>query len=673
MSPIRTILPWMTAPHGALALAINLAVTTLVVGSGGRAAAAEAAGHPLDALSSLEYSAVIAALKRAGRVNDASRFPLITIREPDKSKVLQWKVGKALPRRAFAIVKNGRETFEAVIDLSTSRVTSWQPVVDIEPNVLLEEWTAAQELVRSNPGWQAAVRKRGIDDFDEVVCVPLTVGYFGIAQDQGRRLVKVVSFDSRGTKNYWGRPIEGLTAVVDLNTREVVKLIDTGVVPVPDGPVDFDEASVGAPREPPNPISIAQSQGPSFNLRGHVVGWQKWSFHFRIDPRLGPVISLVRYNDNGRMRSILYQGALSELFVPYMDPGEGWYFRTYLDAGEYGVGRLAVPLEPGLDCPPNAVFFDAVFADDLGVSYTQQRAACLFERYSGDVAWRHYEAVNGQSEVRRRTELVLRFVCAVGNYDYIFDWVFRQDGSIQIAVGASGIEQVKAVRSRTTTDDEHGRDLAYGHMVAEHTVGINHDHFFCFRIDLDVDGPRNSFVREQLTTKRLGPQSPRRSIWVIDAQTAVHEQEARLRINLAKPALWRVYNPNSLGPLGYPVSYQLKPKGNAVSLLSPEDFPQRRAGFTDFHLWVTPYREGERYAAGTYPNQSKGGDGLPRWTSANRPIETTDIVLWYTLGFHHVVRAEDWPVLPTGWSQFELRPFDFFERNPALDLPRESR
>ncbi|MFB3117167.1 MAG: tyramine oxidase, partial [Myxococcota bacterium] len=198
---------------------------------------------------------------------------------------------------------------------------------------------------------------------------------------------------------------------------------------------------------------------------------------------------------------------------------------------------------------------------------------------------------------------------------------------------------------------------------------INHDHFFCFRLDLDVDGTRNSLLIERLTTKRLPESSPRKSVWIVEPKLADSEGEAKLRIDLEKPALWRVINPHVLGPLGYPVSYQLRPGTNAVSLLNSDDFPQRRAGFMDFHLWATPYAPQERYAAGSYPNQSRGGDGLPRWTSADRPIRDADIVLWYTLGFHHVVRAEDWPVLPTSWHGFELRPFDFFRHNPALDLP----
>ncbi len=289
---------------------------------GGQVFAAESLRHPMDPLTAREYAAVITALKKDNYVDNSSRYSLITLDEPAKAKVLKWKPGDAVPRQAFVIVKKGPQTFEAVVDITRGKVVSWKQVKGVEPAILLtEEWTNAQQIVRANPKWQAAIRKRGIHNFqDDVVCIPHTVGYHGIAEEEGHRLVKVTCYDSRGTKNFWGRPIEGLIAVIDHNKREVVRLIDTGVVPVPSAPIDFDENSVGKLREPPNAISIVQPQGPTFKVSGHVVTWQKWQFHFRIDPRLGLVLSMVRYDDQGKMRSVMYQGSLSELFVPYMDP-----------------------------------------------------------------------------------------------------------------------------------------------------------------------------------------------------------------------------------------------------------------------------------------------------------------------------------------------------------------
>lgn len=216
------------------------------------------------------------------------------------------------------------------------------------------------------------------------------------------------------------------------------------------------------------------------------------------------------------------------------------------------------------------------------------------------------------------------------------------------------------------TSDRGGRNTAFGLHSDRRAVAINHDHYFCF--NLDLDGCQNSSLVDRLKTSRLASQSPSKSLWVIEPETFETEQAAKLRINLEQPALWRVINPRVTGPLDYPVSYQLKLKTNAVSMLNQDDYPQRRAGFTDYHLWVTPYESGERYAAGSYPNQSKGGDGLPQWISADRPVRDTDLALRYTLGFHHVVRSEDWPILSTTWHGFELRPFDFFPRNPALNL-----
>ena len=665
MSPPRSARALLAIHSRRLALVL---VGSMVFGGAGVAVGAGTTGHPMDPLTQGEIASVVETLTEAGLVGGGAFYPHVTLREPAKADVLAWSPGTEVQRLAAAVVRQGGETFEAVVDTTSRTMVSWEHIDGVQPSLLpTVEWSLAQIIVRSNPDWQAAVSSRGIADLREVVCIPNSVGHFGSAEDAARRLVKVVCYAPAGADNFWGRPIEGLIAIVDLDARELTELIDSGPVPIPEGPVDFDEASVGELRDAPSLKRLAGSGEPSFAIDGHTVAWQKWRFHYRLDARVGPVVSLVTYDDLGSERSILYQGSLSEIFIPYMDPDVGWYFRTFLDVGENGVGLLAVELRPGLDCPADAVYFDADFARDTGEPFTRTRAACMFERSAGDIAWRHSDAVSGIDESRPRTDLVLRSIAAIGNYDYIFDWVFRQDGTIKVAVGATGIPLVKAVPEAVRG----GADLeaAYGHLVAPRSLAINHDHFFSFRLDLDVDGRQNSFVQDRLTTEFVDSPAGRKSVWVVDSATARSEADAQLDIDLREPSIWRIVNPGVRGVVGHPVSYQLQPGANATSLLSPGDSSQRRAGFTDHHIWVTPYQPDELYSAGDYPNQHPGGAGLPAWTSADRSIEDTDIVAWYTVGFHHVPRTEDWPVTPTVWHDFQLRPFDFFDRNPALDVP----
>jgi primary-amine oxidase len=122
--------------------------------------------------------------------------------------------------------------------------------------------------------------------------------------------------------------------------------------------------------------------------------------------------------------------------------------------------------------------------------------------------------------------------------------------------------------------------------------------------------------------------------------------------------------------LGQPTAYKLQPGDNVLPLQQEDSQAYRRAGFAFKHLWVTAYDPGQRYAAGDYPNQSPGGDGLPHYARADRPLVDADVVLWYTFGSHHVVRPEDWPVMPVSYAGFHLKPVGFFDGNPALDLPR---
>jgi primary-amine oxidase len=140
----------------------------------------------------------------------------------------------------------------------------------------------------------------------------------------------------------------------------------------------------------------------------------------------------------------------------------------------------------------------------------------------------------------------------------------------------------------------------------------------------------------------------------------------------AEPLLddWRWTPFSTTDGLPSPDVYEITGGNQAVTLLSEDDFIRRRAGFTEHTLWVAPHEPDELFAAGDYPTAHTAGQGLPSWTKQDRPIVNTDLVVWYTVGFHHIPRPEDWPIMPVAWHSFELKPVGFFERNPALDLPK---
>ena len=272
--------------------------------------------------------------------------------------------------------------------------------------------------------------------------------------DQGNRRLGMVScYESGSGKGVWGRPIEGVVAVVDYDERKVVDLIDTGPVPIP----------AGGPAVNPDQPDTMPAQGPAqrrFQMSGQWIEWDKWRFHLRIDPRVGPVLSQVSIRDGSRAdkgrRSVMYEGSISEMFVPYMDPGGTWYFRTYLDVGEYGIGSGGVPLRLGKDCPDDGALVDAAFMNEGGKVYSKKGIACIFERATGDAAWSHYEVRQDASLARRQTELVVRFIVWLGNYDYVIDWIFTETGALKVRVGATGIVQVKAVASQDMAAESAG-------------------------------------------------------------------------------------------------------------------------------------------------------------------------------------------------------------------------
>ena len=628
---------------------------------------ASTATHPLDALTAVEIDRTVHLLKATKRMHADAKTASVTLLEPAKQEVLAWQSGKPFSRAASAIVLQDRKTYKATVDLRSGKVRSWAEVKDGHASFLLAEVIGSSEIVVKDPLWQEAMRKRGITDFSHIMCNPLSVGYVADEQERSRRLMNVPCFDTHGQgNNAFGRPIEGLMAVVDLDDRKVVRLVDLGPVPLPPVMPKYDYASQTPYRSPMKPVAMASPAGHNFTVKGGEIKWDNWSFHLRLDRRAGPVLSLVKWDDKGRQRSVAYQLAASEMFVPYMDVTPTWSFKSYLDAGEYGLGLLALPLSPGRDCPADALYLDGVLPDDDGKPMPMSRAICVFERNAGDPAWRHAETGTNGLESRPEVDLVVRSIPVIGNYDYILDYVFTQKGEVVVRVGATGIDAVKGVAAHNLNDPSAAEDTKFGTLIGPGVVGINHDHYVNFRLDLDVDGPANSFMIDHIMPKEAPPQSVRRTYWQVESTE--QETEGAVEESHGHDAQYRMINPNGTNAYGYHPGYVLMGGHNASSLLSEDDPIQGRALFAKKPIWITRYTPNELFGAGEFANQSPPGEGLPKYAGDKGSAVNTDLVLWYTVGFRHVTRAEDWPIMPTLWHEFRLRPFNFFDRNPALDL-----
>jgi primary-amine oxidase len=387
------------------------------------------------------------------------------------------------------------------------------------------------------------------------------------------------------------------------------------------------------------------------------------------------MISTVTYNDNGKKRQVMYQGSLGGMIVPYGDPDVGWYFKAYLDSGDYGMGTLTSPLVRGKDVPSNAVMLNETIPDYTGAPMEIQRAIAIFERYAGP-EYKHQEM--GQPNVStERRELVVRWVSTVGNYDYIFDWVFHENGTIGIDAGATGIEAVKGVQAKTMHDATAKDDTKYGTLIDHNIVGTTHQHIYNFRLDMDVDGINNKLVAMDPEVKPNTAGGPRTSTMQINQYDIDTEQQAAQKFD---PGTIRLLsNTRKENRMGNPVSYQIIPYAGGThpvatgAKFAPDEWIYHRLSFMDKQLWVTRYHPDELYPEGKFPNRSVHDTGLGQYSKDNESLNDQDDVVWMTTGTTHVARAEEWPIMPTEWVHTLLKPWNFFDETPTLGKKKDEK
>lgn len=185
---------------------------------------------------------------------------------------------------------------------------------------------------------------------------------------------------------------------------------------------------------------------------------------------------------------------------------------------------------------------------------------------------------------------------------------------MKLQVGLSGILMVKGTPYETMNQVPNEENL-YGTLLSENVIGVIHDHYVTFYLDMDIDGSDNSFVKVNLQRQQNSPdESPRRSYLKVTRHVARTEKEAQVKLKLYDPSEFHVINPSKRTRVGNPVGYKVVPGGTAASLLDLDDPPQKRGAFTNNQIWVTPYNRTEQWAGGLFVYQSQGDDTLAVWS-----------------------------------------------------------
>ena len=613
--------------------------------------------HPLNPLTEEEiYSASRIVKNYFAESREKIFFETIQLEEPEKSFVLNFKEGMQIPRAARVnVFKEGKIGVHVIkVSISEERVISEEKYSNAQPMIQLEEFLDIENAVKTDPRFIKGCERRGIVDLDLVCVDPWSAGFVASEDEKGRHISHIFAWVRNSpTDHQYAHPIEGLNATVDIKTLEVIEVIDVGDIPIPKTPGNYISEFEKNPRDNLKQININQPSGVSFEFKDGKLLWDKWSLVVGFNSREGLTLHNVCYDN----RSICYRASIAEMVVPYGSPNKTHARKNVFDIGEYGIGKLANSLELGCDCLGSIYYMDCWIADTSGNPMKIKNGICIHEEDHG-LLWKHYDFRLDSTEVRRGRRLVISSISTVGNYDYASYWYLYLDGEIEFEMKATGV--INTVGCIPHSGDKYGTEVAPG------VVGQIHQHIFCARLDMAVDGEKNSLYQcdtEQETSSELNPFG-----------NAFYVQEKALKVeggfkrNPEKQRYWKFVSETKKNKMGNNTSYKLEPTGSIASFHDPNGPSGSRMKFIFNSLWVTEFDREERYPAGEFVNGSKSDDGLPSFVKKKRSIKNEDLVAWHVFGLHHLPRLEDYPVQPVVKTGFKLMPVGFFDKNPSIDL-----
>ncbi|KAJ7157647.1 amine oxidase catalytic domain-containing protein [Mycena crocata] len=439
----------------------------------------------------------------------------------------------------------------------------------------------------------------------------------------------------------------------------------------PDTPGVDEETWSGRERRG-TPRDLGERAGPrqvSFNgpryrvdKDNQWVTWMGWSFYLSFARDMG--MSL--WDINFRGERILYEVSPQEALAVYSgsDPHQG--STVFLDGG-FGMGTATRSLIIGYDCPYDALYLPGITHIE-GITLLQQDAICVSERDSGKPLSRHTGYMKGEMGAIKGYELIVRTISTVGNYDYLFDYTFQLDGTMEVRISASGYLQ-------GAWWDE--AEMDYGTKIRDTYMGSIHDHVINYKFDFDIAGTRNSLMAVSLENEVV------KQPWFDDDWgQEVHQQKiVRTMVRNESDALldypknyegvYAIVNEEELNRWGYPRGYAIHPGVSPIHLTNLDSKRTRsNVNFAKHHLAVSRRKDTEPSSSSMWNINLPGAPPVDFYEFFDgESLEQEDLTAWVNLGMHHIPRAEDSPMTLTNiaTSSVLLTPFNFNDWDPAMD------
>ena len=407
------------------------------------------------------------------------------------------------------------------------------------------------------------------------------------------------------------------------------------------------------------PLNVIQPEGASFQVtnfseQGHAISWQKWEFKVGFNQREGMVLYDVHYDG----RPLFYRLSLSDMAIPYADPRHPFHKKQAFDLGDAGAGLMANNLQLGCDCLGSIHYLSAVLADDKGEPSPMPNVVCIHEQ-DGGIGWKHTNYRTGRAAVVRNRELVLQSIITVANYEYILAFQFNQAGEVMYEVRATGILSTQPI--------DEGISVPWGTVVHPGVLATHHQHIFSLRIDPMIDGPLNRVVYEEAHAMPRSSFNPHGTGYTV-TETPI-ATSGGYDLDSDANRIFKIQNSSLKNPInGKATAYKIHAPPFQKILADKDSYHFKRAEFADHNIYVTSHSDDELYAGGKYTNQSRGGTGVRSWANRKDDVLDKDPVVWVQFGINHVPRIEDFPVMPCEILKVSLKPVNFFERNPAIDV-----